>query len=178
MKVEDANSRALQIFAEESHYPTVGYKPIPSPTTGPVDVTERLVQALKIQEAHDALTANRSESPRTVLQGAHRFQVHSQNYNLLVTLLGRVEDMDRSAFLQTAADRIKVFPTSVLSRVKDTTAKTGPPTRPCGERSPKDWRHGLLRTLTPAQRLSQRSRVSATANPWLFGRDSAKAHSE
>jgi hypothetical protein len=66
----------------------------------------------------------------------------------------------------------------ILSRVKDTTAKTGPPARPCGERSPKGWRHGLLRTLTPAQRLSQRSRVSATANPWSFDRDSAKAHSE
>src|SRR6267378_4286899 len=66
----------------------------------------------------------------------------------------------------------------ILSREKDTTAKTGTPERPCGERSPKDWRHGLLRTLTPAQRLSQQSRVSATANPWSFDRDSAKAHSE
>src|SRR5437660_783456 len=66
----------------------------------------------------------------------------------------------------------------ILSREKDTTAKTAPPARPSGERSPKDWRHGPLRTLTPAQRLSQRSRVSGTANPWSFDRDSAKAHSE
>ena len=57
-------------------------------------------------------------------------------------------------------------------------AKTELPVRPSGERSPKDWQHGLLRTLTPAQRLSQRSRVSATANPSSFDRDSAKAHSE
>src|SRR5437773_4197117 len=33
---------------------------------------------------------------------------------------------------------------------KDTTAKTEPPVRPPGERSPKDWRRGLVRTLTPA----------------------------
>jgi len=32
----------------------------------------------------------------------------------------------------------------------------------------------LLRTLTPAQRLSQRSRVFATANRWSFDRDSAR----
>jgi hypothetical protein len=32
--------------------------------------------------------------------------------------------------------------------------------------------------LDPGQRLSQRSRVSATASLWSFDRDSAKAHSE
>src|SRR6266576_2457479 len=64
----------------------------------------------------------------------------------------------------------------ILSKEKDTTAKREPPARPSGERSPKDWRHGLVRTLTPAQRLSQRSRVSATAILWSFDRDSARAH--
>jgi hypothetical protein len=66
----------------------------------------------------------------------------------------------------------------ILFREKDTTAKTEQQVRPSGERSPKDWRRGLLRTLTPAQQLSQRSRVSATANPLPFDRDLAKAHSE
>jgi len=66
----------------------------------------------------------------------------------------------------------------ILSRERDTTAKTEAPVRPCGERSRKDCQHVLLRTLTPAQQLSQRSRVSATANPWSFDHDLAKAHSE
>src|ERR1700674_3215522 len=52
----------------------------------------------------------------------------------------------------------------ILSREKGTTAETEPPVRLFGVRSPKDWRDELRRTLTQVQRLSQRSRASATAN--------------
>jgi hypothetical protein len=117
MKVVDANAKALQIFAEERHYPTIGYKPIQSRTIGSVDATQKLVLALESLDAKGTLAANRSENPRTVLKGEHVFQFHSHNYNLLVTLLGRVEETDRSAFLKTIADQIKVFPASLKNMV-------------------------------------------------------------
>jgi hypothetical protein len=116
MNVEDANAKAPQIFAEEHHYPTVGYKPTPGPTIDSIDAAQELVQAMESLDAKAALTANRSESPRTVPQGTHRFQFHSHNYNLPVTLLGRVEDADRSAFLKAVAGRIKDFPASVRNK--------------------------------------------------------------
>jgi hypothetical protein len=116
MKVEDASAKALQIFAEERRYQTVKYSLIPGPTIGPVDATQKLLQAVESLDARNALTANRSENPRTILQGPHRFQFNSTNYNLLVTLLGRVEETDRSAFLKTIADRIRVFPASLRNK--------------------------------------------------------------
>ena len=42
---------------------------------------------------------------------------------------------------------------STLSKERATTAKTEPAAGPSGKRSPKDWRHAPLRTLTPARRL-------------------------
>src|SRR5258708_1057011 len=66
--------------------------------------------------ARSALTENRSENPRTILQGPHRFQFNSTNYNLLVTLLGRAEETDRPAFLKTIADQIKLFPASLRNK--------------------------------------------------------------
>jgi len=66
----------------------------------------------------------------------------------------------------------------ILSKEKGTTAKTEALVRPSGEQSPKGWPHELLRTLTLVQRLSQQSRVSATASLRSFDHDSAKAHSE
>lgn len=112
MKVEDANAKALQIFAEERRYPTIKYSPIPSPTRDSSGPTDRLLQSLDKVNAKAALTENRNENPRTVLQGSHRFQFSSNNYNLLVTLLGRVAETDRSAFLKTVAKRIGDFPAS------------------------------------------------------------------
>jgi hypothetical protein len=116
MKVEDANAKALQIFAEERRYQTVKYSPISGPTIGPVDATQKLVQAMERLDASSALTENRNGNPRTILQGPHRFQFNSTNYNLLVTLLGRVEETDRSAFLKTIADQIKLFPASLRNK--------------------------------------------------------------
>jgi len=43
----------------------------------------------------------------------------------------------------------------ILSREKDTTAKTEAPVRPCGERSPKDWPTRTTANLDPGQQLSQ-----------------------
>ena len=116
MKVEDANAKALQIFAEERRYQTVKYSPIPGPTLGPDDGTQKIFQAMERMNANSALTENRYGNPRTILQGPHRFQFNSTNYNLLVTLLGRVEETDRSAFLKTIADQIKLFPASLRSK--------------------------------------------------------------
>lgn len=56
------------------------------------------------------LDTNRKQDPRTMLQGEYRYQLHSNNYNLLVMLLGRVDEADRSSFLEMVADCINVFP--------------------------------------------------------------------
>jgi hypothetical protein len=116
MKIEDANAKALQIFAEERRYQTVQYSPIPGPVIGLVDATQKLVQAMERLDAKNSLLENRYENPRTILRGPHRFQFNSTNYNLLVTLLGRVEETDRSAFLKTIADQIKLFPASLRNK--------------------------------------------------------------
>jgi hypothetical protein len=109
MELEDAIAKALQILGEERRYPTVRYSPIPSqsPTSSSSPADELLQFKITAE-----LMANRRENPRPIVQGEHQYQFHSQNYNLLVTLLGRVEEADRSAFLRAVADRIKVFPAS------------------------------------------------------------------
>jgi hypothetical protein len=116
MKIEDANAKALQIFAEERRYQTVKYSPIPGPTIGPVDATQKLLHSMERLAASSALTENRNGNPRTILQGPYRYQFSSTNYNLLVTLLGRVEETDRPAFLKTIADQIKLFPASLRNK--------------------------------------------------------------
>ncbi len=67
-------------------------------------------------KAESALAENRAEDPRTILQGAHRFQLLSRNYNLLVALLSRIEEGERPAFLQKVADRLRFFPGSMRNR--------------------------------------------------------------
>lgn len=116
MRVEDAQAKAIQIFAEERRYPTVEYSRIPSPTSRSSNPLQELTQALKDVTADTALSTNRSQEPRTVFRGPHQFQFHSRNYNLLVTLLGRVEDADRSAFLKAIAHCINAFPASARNK--------------------------------------------------------------
>jgi hypothetical protein len=114
MKIRDATAKAFQILDEERRYPTVQYSPIPVASAPKLDpaaaAISELRQIMKETRAENALSKNRSELPRTVLVGSHRFEFRSQNYNLLVTLFGRVDETDRSAFLKAITKRLGIFP--------------------------------------------------------------------
>jgi hypothetical protein len=117
MKVEDAHAKAIQILAEERRYPTVEYSRIPTPPIRSDAPLHELTQLLGDVSADNALASNRRQKPRTVLRGRHHFQFQSKNYNLLVTLLGRIDDADRSAFLKVVASRINDFPASTKNKL-------------------------------------------------------------
>jgi hypothetical protein len=108
MNLQEVTVQLFQILDEERRYPTVQYVPVVSlledlPHLG-------LRQQMIGTTAQNALDANRSERPRTILRGGHRFEFRSQNYNLVVILLGRTEEQDRTKFLSAIAQRINHFP--------------------------------------------------------------------
>jgi hypothetical protein len=111
MKLSEATANLIQILDEERRYPSVEYVPIPAPNDDLPGLELR--QRLAAADAKSALVENRSENPRTILKGEQLYQFHSQNYNLLVTLFGRVEEADRTAFLEALAGRLKLFPAVV-----------------------------------------------------------------
>jgi hypothetical protein len=116
MKLADAKVKALQIWGEERLYPTVQYLPVNSSPASPSSI-EGSLQSIKDLTARTVLDTNRMKNPRTMLQGKYRYQLHSNNYNLLVMLLGRVDEADRSSFLEVVADRINVFPACLKNQL-------------------------------------------------------------
>jgi hypothetical protein len=108
MKLEDVKGSALQILAEERRYPTVQYLPADTSRAAPTAAEKFASVAL--------LALNRSEEPRTILSDVLQFQFQSRNYDLLVKLLSRVDDVERQAFLDWIAERIKIFPASLKNK--------------------------------------------------------------
>ncbi|MBZ5701326.1 MAG: hypothetical protein LAN84_05715 [Acidobacteriia bacterium] len=110
MELNLAIHSATQILEEERRYPTVAYKVVKEPSSDKPHPLERIADSVDSLAAFQELRDNRGQNPRTVLKGDYRYQFQSSNYKLLVRLLGRIADTDRTPFLEAIATRMNDFP--------------------------------------------------------------------
>src|SRR5713101_6599016 len=107
MDLQEAVAKARKILDEERRYPTVGYRVRPPVAPKEHDAANSILNALQGFSGMAELRHARSTNPRTIQGDPLQFEFHSDNYELLSAICGRLLPDIRSQFIEDIASQLR-----------------------------------------------------------------------